>query len=120
METSVLTKLLDGVKFSKECKLSGGKLKGEYKVNLIVDFTGVTVGSALQSFAMSDRVIAFQRARDTMTEAQVVALAKNGHTVKALEAGKAYVDPTVAMVNVWPSMTQEAKDNFLRSIGEKK
>ena len=120
METSVLTKVLDGVKFSKECKLSGGKLKGEYRVNLTADFTGLTVGTALQSLAMPTVVINFQRARDTMSEEQVKGLVKTGYTVKALEAGKAYKDPAEEMLKAWPSMTQEAKDNFLRSLGEKK
>ena len=117
--TTLLAQLLDGVKLVKECKISGGKLPKdkEFTINLTCDFTGVTVGKALQSFAMPDRVVAFQRARDTMTVEQLEKMERTGHTVMAQDAGKAYRDPMEEMTKLWPTMSAVQRDSFLKSIG---
>ncbi|MCK5641798.1 MAG: hypothetical protein KAJ19_13430 [Gammaproteobacteria bacterium] len=119
MDTNILTQLLDGVKMTKSCNITAGKLPKDFKatINLTCDFTGVTVGKALQEFAMPHLVVKFQNIRDTGKVEQIRELERTGYTVLATNVGQAYKDPVEEMTKMFPTMNHGQKVNFLRGLG---
>ena len=116
---NILTQLLDGVKMTKTCNITAGKLPKDFKatIDLTCDFTGCTVGKALQNFAMPHLVVKFQNIRDTGTVEQIRKLEKSGYTVLATDVGQAYKDPEEEMRKKFPTMNYDQQVNFLRGLG---
>ena len=116
---NLLTQLLDGVKMTKTCSITAGKLPKDFKanINLTCDFTGVTVGKALQEFAMPHLIVKFQNIRNTGTTDEIRKLEKSGYTVLATDVGQAYKDPEEEMKKQFPTMTYDQQVNFLRGLG---
>ena len=73
----------------KSVQISGGKLPDSFKakIDVTIDYTGVSRATLIQ-WATSDRIIAFQRIRDTATTKELNDMARSGVEIHATMCGK--------------------------------